>query len=74
MPEQYYIAKVFRQHNSLVIVVPGVVCVALGIKAGQHVVFAWTMKDGDFKFTKFKPVGAKDERHGTDTDKPDQGG
>ncbi len=74
MAESYFIAKVFRQHSSLVMVVPGAVCIALNVKKGQYMVLTWSQQDGSFKLTKFKPEGAKDERIETDTDRADQGG
>lgn len=74
MAADYFIAKVFKQHSSMVIVIPGVVCIALGVKAGQHVVFTWSMKNGEFQFSKFKPEGAKDDRVGASTNRADQGG
>ena len=61
MGETYFIAKVYRQHNSLVIAVPKSVCIALNLKAGEHMVFTWQQSEGKFKFSKFKPEGAKDE-------------
>lgn len=69
MAVDYFIAKVYRQHNSLVIAVPKPVCIALGLKAGQHMVFTWQQAEGKFKFAKFKPEGAKDERIGTNSDR-----
>lgn len=63
MATEYFIAKVYRQHNSLVIAIPRAVCIALDLKAGQHMVFTWQQKEGKFKFSKFKPVGAKDVRN-----------
>lgn len=74
MAPEYFIAKVYRQHNSLVIAVPRPVCIALGLKAGQHMVFTWLQSEGKFKFAKFIPEGAKDERARTDSDRKDQGG
>ncbi len=74
MVESYFIAKVYRQHNSLVIVIPGVVCVAMNVKAGTYMVFTWDNDLGSFKFSKFKPEGSKDERTGRDRDRKDQGG
>lgn len=62
MTESYFIAKVYRQHNSLVIAVPKAVCIALDLKAGMHMVFTWQQSEGKFKFSKFKPEGAIDER------------
>ena len=67
--EQYYIAKVFKQHNSLVVVVPGVVCIGLGIVAGDHVVFMMRLKEGDMQFSKFVPAG---ENHGENKTGPDR--
>ncbi|KKM97807.1 hypothetical protein LCGC14_1164400 [marine sediment metagenome] len=74
MAESYYIAKVFRQHNSQVVTIPLPVCTALGIKPGNHVVFTWNKRSCEFDFAKFKPVGAQDERTRTDTDRTDKGG
>jgi len=62
MSAEYFIAKVYRQHNSLVIAVPRAVCIALDLRAGQHMVFTWSQKEGKFKFGKFIPEGSK---HGT---------
>jgi len=74
MAENYFIAKVYRQHNSLVIAVPRAVCIALQLKAGQHMVFTWQQSEGQFEFSKFNPVGAKDERTRTDSHRKDTGG
>ena len=74
MAPEYFIAKVYRQHTSLVIAVPRAVCIALGLKAGQHMVFTWQQKEGKFKFGKFIPEGAQDDRVGTDTNRQHQGG
>jgi len=67
MTAQYFIAKVYRQHSSLVIAVPKAVCIALDLKAGQHMLFTWDQSAGKFRFAKFKPVGEKDARVGTDS-------
>jgi len=74
MALDYFIAKVYRQHRSLVIAVPKAVCIALGLKAGQHMVFTWHQSEGKFKFGKFRPEGEIDERTRTDTHRSDQGG
>lgn len=74
MAPEYFIAKVYRQHNSLVIAVPRPVCIALGLKAGQHMVFTWLQSEGKFKFAKFIPEGAKDVGDSRDTDIKDRGG
>lgn len=62
MAEQYFIAKVYKQHRSLCVAVPKAVCVALGIRAGQYMVFSWSQAEGKFKFNKFVPDGEIDER------------
>lgn len=72
MAESYFLAKVYRQHNSLVIAVPQPVCVTLGLKPGHHILFQWQQAEGKFKFKKFIPEGAKDaddsrRGHSTDT-------
>jgi len=74
MAEEYFIAKVYRQHNSLVITVPQPVVIALGLKAGQHMVFTWQQSEGKFKFTKFKPEGAQDGRGEGSSDRKGQDG
>ena len=74
MTESYYIAKVFKQHNSLVIVVPSVVCIVLEIKAGSHVVFTWNQSEGTFKFSKFNPEGSQDGASEGSPDRKDTGG
>jgi len=67
--ECYYIAKIFRQHNSLVIAVPQSVCIALNLKAGQHMVFTWKQYEGKFTFSKFKQEGEQNGRTQADRDK-----
>ena len=74
MAESYFIAKVYRQHNSLVITVPVTVTTALGIIKGSHVVFTWHKADGAFEFAKFKQEGAKNVGDSGDSDREDQGG
>ncbi len=74
MVADYFIAKVHRQHNSLVITVPKPVCIALGLKAGQHMVFTWQQSEGKFKFSKFKPEGAHDDGDSRNPAFKDSGG
>jgi len=74
MAESYFIAKVYRQHNSLVITVPLPVTIALGIERGNHVVFTWKQNNGEFEFSKFVPVGDRDGRDKEHSDIGDQGG
>ena len=74
MPGDIFIAKVFRQRNSLVVVIPRPVCIAMEIKAGQYMVFTWNNSEGQFEFKKFVPAGAKDEPHTGSSDSADQGG
>jgi len=69
MTADYFIAKVYRQHNSLVIAIPKTVCIALNLKAGQHMVFTWQQSEGKFKFSKFNPEGETDARIGAGTSK-----
>ena len=70
MPGDIFIAKVFRQRNSLVVVIPRPVCIALELKAGQYMVFKWQNSEGQFEFKKLIPAGAKD---GQDTRGPNSG-
>ncbi len=74
MSDNYFIAKVYRQHNSLVIAVPKSVCIALDLKAGHHMVFTWLQSEGKFKFAKFRPAGDSDDRATTNSDREDKGG
>jgi len=68
MPQSYFIAKLFRQHNSIVMAVPKAVAIALGLRAGNHVVLQWNQADGKFDFNKFEPIGVK---HVGDTEHTD---
>ena len=74
MAESYFIAKVYRQTHSLVIVVPQPVCVTLGLRPGNHVVLKWKNPEGVFVFEKFVPVGAKDGGDREHTDHEDRSG
>lgn len=74
MAESYFIAKVYRQHNSLVIAVPRAVCIAMDLKAGQHMVFTWEQSEGKFEFKKFHAVGEKDGSDSGNSDRKDRGG
>ncbi len=74
MAKTHFIAKVFRQHNSLVMVVPGAVCIALNVSTGTYLVLEWDPEYGAFKMTKFKPEGFKDERARADSDQSNKGG
>ena len=74
MAEDYFIAKVYRQHRSLCVAVPRPVCIAMGIKAGQYMIFSWNQGDGRFNLKKFIPPGAKDGKDERNPDREDQGG
>lgn len=71
MPGNYFIAKLYRQHHSVVMAVPQPVRVALGLKTGDHVVLQWRNPDGFFVLSKFVPVGAKDDSDREHTDSED---
>lgn len=73
MATNYYIAKVYRQHNSLVLTIPRPVLTALGIVKGNHVVFKWSQQDCEFDFAKFVPEGAKDVQSSGSGDSKDTG-
>lgn len=60
MAGDFFIAKVFRQRNSLVVVIPQELCIAMNIKTKQYLVMSWNNQDGSFTVTKFKPIGEKD--------------
>ena len=70
MPASYFIAKLYRQHKSIVMAVPQPVYLALGLKPGDHVLLTWDNDTGTFNFQKFVPEGAKDadNREHTDTE------
>ncbi len=72
MTESYYIAKVYRQHNSFVIVVPRPVCVGLNLRAGDHIVFIWNTAEGRFDAKKFVPEGVENARDAGHTDQSDR--
>ena len=74
MAPTYYIAKVYRQHNSLVIAVPKAVCIALNLKKGEHMVFTWQQSEGKFKFGKFRSEGVEDAAGRESPDRKDTGG
>ena len=74
MAKSYFIAKVYRHHTSSECVIPQAVCIALGIKPGNHVVFQWNGYGDTFGFKKFEPVGAKDGRDTEHTDQEDRSG
>ena len=73
MAGSYFIAKLYRQHRSVVIVVPRPVLVALELNAGEHIVFVWQQSEGEFKIRKFIPEGAKDAADSGHTNKQDRG-
>lgn len=71
MAENYFIAKLYRNHNSVVMAVPQPVTIALGLRPGNHVLLQWNGEDGKFTFEKFVPIGAKDGRDIERTDSQD---
>jgi len=74
MAVEYFIAKVYRQSRSLVIAVPRAVCIALGIKRGDHMVFTWKQQEGKFELSKFEPEGVRDVQSSGSGDSKDTGG
>jgi bifunctional DNA-binding transcriptional regulator/antitoxin component of YhaV-PrlF toxin-antitoxin module len=60
MAESYFIAKLYRQRNSVAMVVPQPVRIELGLKAGNHVVLKRNQTSGKFELTKLVPEGARD--------------
>ena len=74
MAPSYFIAKVYRHHTSNEVVIPQAVCIALGIKPGNHVVFQWNGYGNTFGFRKFVPVGAIEDADTGDSGQSDQGG
>lgn len=69
MAGQTFIAKVYRQHASLVVAVPKPVCIALGMKQGDYAVFTWHQVEGRFAFEKFIPAGEKEDESKRNPDK-----
>ncbi len=60
MSDHFFIAKVYRQHSSLVIALPKPVCIAASVKAGDYMIFTWDQKSGHFTVKKFIPAGEKE--------------
>lgn len=69
-----FIAKVYRQHESQVIIVPGAFCIGVCLKPGHHAVFVWMQNEEGFEFMKWKPEGDEDDGDQGNTDRSDQGG
>jgi len=74
MAVSYHIAKLYRQANSLVMVVPKPVTIALGLQRGDHIVLQWNQTDGKFEFKKFVLAGGKNGRSSGHGDKTDNNG
>ena len=68
MAQSYFIAKLYRQHTSVVMVLPRPVQTALKLKPGNHVVLQWKNPQGTFELKKFIPVGAKEDDDNEQTD------
>lgn len=73
MAQDYFIAKLYRQHTSVVMVLPRPVQIALNLRPGNHVVLQWKNPEGVFVLKKFVPVGAKDETDPGSIDSEDPG-
>ncbi len=76
MPRLEFISvrRTQRQHSSINVVIPKAVRVALGIKAGDYVVFSSHPGTGTVEFTKFVPKGKNHGRDSRDSGRKDQGG
>ncbi len=46
--------KIFRQHNSLVVVLPILIRRKLGIKKGDYLLFEWTERSKKVKIDRFR--------------------
>ncbi len=57
---EWYISKVYKSSNSLVVTVPMPVRIALGLKRGDRVLFTTNPGTGQYGFQKFEPIGARD--------------
>ena len=57
---EWYISKVYKSSNSLVLTVPKPVAISLGLKRGDRALFTTNPGTGKFGFQKFEPVGAQD--------------
>lgn len=69
-----YLTHAHRQHNSIVTTIPKAVCVALGIEAGDIVMFEIYSGKGHAKF-KLQLKGAQSYARITErTDREDRGG
>ena len=65
---EWFISKVYKSSNSLVVTVPMSVRVALGLKRGDRVLFTTNPGKALFGFQKFEPVGAQDGEAKKDKD------
>ena len=57
---EWFISKVYKSSNSLVVTVPMPVRISLGLKRGDRVLFTLLPGTGQYGFQKFEPVGARD--------------
>ena len=46
--------KIFRQHNSLVVVIPVLIRRKLGIKKGDYLLFEWSEKSKKVEIDRFR--------------------
>ncbi len=52
--------RIFKQHNSLVVVLPILIRRKLGLKKGDYLLFEWSVKSNKVKIDRFRG-NAKDE-------------
>ena len=69
-----HIQRVQKQHSSTIVVIPVLVRRALGIQAGDYVVFVSHSDTGVVELTKFIPGDKQNARDNTDPDRKDSSG
>ena len=69
-----WIQKVHRQHNSLLVVVPYLMCERMGIKAGDYLEFSKKDSSKIVKVTKVRLQRESNGKSRTNTDRENKGG
>ena len=69
-----WIQKVHRQHNSLLVVVPYLMCERMGIKAGDYLEFSKKERSEIVKVTKVKLRKESNGKGGRNPDRKNKGG
>jgi antitoxin component of MazEF toxin-antitoxin module len=70
---KHLIVRAHRQHNSIVMTVPKMVCTHLGIEAGDYLVVSFSEGSHSVQVDKFVGKDGKDARGKRCADRKDQG-